>query len=416
MKKLRLQLTVIPIFLILLSGCQIRMESPSQPTLIPTAPTATPTEPAAPTAITETEPITTPVVTDTTSVVTNTQTMTDTEIGTATSQSANQSSAQAELPSLAVDMTDMTIAEIISTTTGFATLATALETAGLLDLLDAPGPLTLFAPTDSAFALYTDETMAQLLAAPALLNDLLQYHVVVDRASAAQLIEIAGALTASEEVVDVTLDADGAYYVNDAVIIQADIQAANGLIHVINGLLVPSAAESLLTARTLNPEAETNTDTRSLTLEQLAAVDTSDLTVLDVISSIDGFTTLTAAVNAAGLNDALNTGGPITLLAPTNGAFAAMTDFELEVYLNTQIDELVRILQYHTILDGVTSADLAQLGTALTATGAPVTVTVNNNGVITLNNGAATVFMADIEASNGVIHAISAVLMPPPVE
>ncbi|MEZ4617602.1 MAG: fasciclin domain-containing protein [Caldilineaceae bacterium] len=268
-------------------------------------------------------------------------------------------------------------------------------------------------PTDNAFAIYPDGTISELLANPAVLLDVLQYHLIVDSSSSAQLAELSSALTNLGEPVDISIAADGALSVNDVVIVQSDIQAANGIIHVINGLLVPPSATGLLASRTVNPQADTDTGARDLTLEQLAAADTSGLTVLEIISSIEGFTTLTAAVDAAGLNDALSLGGPITLLAPTNGAFAELPETELETLLNSQPDELLTLLQYHTILDGVTSADLARLGTVLTATGDPITVTVDNDGIIMINGGAATVYMADIEAANGVIHAISTVLTPP---
>lgn len=354
-------------------------------------------------AATATQAVTGTAIATDTSVVTTAQTLT----GTGTTVSG-----LVTIPTLPTDMTNMSIGQIISTTEGFETLATALQAANLLDVLDTPGPLTLFAPTDNAFAIYPADSITRLLANPAVLLDVLQYHLVVDSSPVAQLVELGGALTYMGELVDITVDADGAYQVNEAIILQTDIQAANGIIHVINGLLIPSSAESLLVARTVNPQAETDTGTRALTLEELAAADTSNQTILEVISSIDGFTTLAAAVDSAGLNDALSSGGPITLFAPTNGAFAEISDTELEALLNSQPAELVRTLQYHTILDGVTAADLAQLGSVLTATGDPITVTVNSDGVITLNGGA-TVFVANIEASNGVVHAISAVLSPP---
>lgn len=369
------------------------------------AATSTPVAAGAATA-TATQNITGTSIAVSTSAVTETLTFTD----------AAGISELITIPPLPSDMSDMTIAQIISTTEEFSTLASALQTAGLLDLLDAPGPLTLFAPIDSAFALYPAETLEQLLADPALLLDLLQYHLVVDSAPAAALAELGAAVTYLGDQVDITINRDGGFSANDVVIVRTDIQASNGIIHIINGLLVPPSAQDVLSSRTVNPQAATNTGAGALTLEALAAQDTSGQTILQILGSIDDFATLAAAVDSSGLNDALSIGGPITLLAPTNAAFAELSDVNVESLLNSQPDELVRILQYHTVLDGVSAAQLAQLGTVLTATGDPVTVTVNSDGVIVLNGGAATVFVTDIEASNGIIHAISAVLLPPPAE
>ncbi|MEZ4711799.1 MAG: fasciclin domain-containing protein [Caldilineaceae bacterium] len=353
-----------------------------------------------------------------TPVLTTTPTVSNTASSIATSTPVSTANGATEVtfidfPPLDTDMTDRTIAEIISTSVGFGNLTTALESANLMGLLNGPGPITLFAPTDNAFVNYPEQTIEDLLANPAILSDLLQYHLVVDNSPAAQLAELGGIVTYLGEPANITISADGEFFVNDVVIVQTDIQAANGVIHVINGLLAPPSAQSLLSSRTVNPQAETDAGARDITLEQLAALDTSALTVQQIISSVAGFSTLTAAVDSAGLNDALSSGGPVTLLAPTNGAFAELPENELERLLNAAPDELVQLLQYHIILDGATSGDLAQLGSGLTAAGEPVTVAVNNDGVITLNGGAATVFMADIEASNGIIHAISAVLTPP---
>jgi len=399
----------------------ITTETPASTTTpeisLTSAATATVTIPTT-SVLTETNVVTTTAVLTATPVATATEAVSDTQVTTVapsatTTPVAAISGRFVDIPALDTDMTDMTIGEIISSAEGFSTLTTALEQANLLTLLNGPGPLTLFAPTDNAFLNYPDSTINELLANPTMLVDLLQYHLIVDDSPVAQLAELGGAVTYLGEPVDIAVAADGEMFVNDAVIVQTDIQASNGVIHVINGLLVPPSAQSLLSSRTVNPEAETDMGTRDLTLEQLAGADTSGLTVLEIISSIDGFTTLAAAIDAAGLNDALSTGGPITLLAPTNGAFAEIPDLELEALLNAQPEELLNLLQYHLILDGVTSADLAQLGIVITATGDPVTATIDNDGVIMLNDGAATVYMADIEASNGVIHAISAVLTPP---
>lgn len=135
-------------------------------------------------------------------------------------------------------------------------------------------------------------------------------------------------------------------------------------------------------------------------------------TLIDVASSTEGFATLTAALTAAGLAEGFKGEGPVTVFAPTDEAFAALPAGVLDALLLPENQELlIKILAYHLIEGNVLAADIVD-GDVPTAEGQNVTlktgefVTVNGSKVIT----------ADVVASNGVIHGIDAVLLPPDVD
>jgi transforming growth factor-beta-induced protein len=143
-------------------------------------------------------------------------------------------------------------------------------------------------------------------------------------------------------------------------------------------------------------------------------------TVLDVALGNEDFSTLVAAVEAADLQDALaDSEATLTVFAPTNEAFeAALADLGLTAEeLLADTETLTSILTYHVLGDVVTSADIAEAGTeeipVETLSGEELTVVVGDDGTVGFADQSATVTMADIEASNGVIHVIDAVLLPP---
>lgn len=131
-------------------------------------------------------------------------------------------------------------------------------------------------------------------------------------------------------------------------------------------------------------------------------------TIVDIAAGADQFSTLVAAVKAAGLVDTLNGDGPFTVFAPTNDAFAALPAGTVEELLKPENrDQLVSILTYHVVPGRIAAADLLSTTSAETANGQSVPVG--------LRVGDANVIATDIEASNGIIHVIDSVLLPPPV-
>lgn len=310
-----------------------------------------------------------------------------------------------ELP----DTSGMTLDEIVKSVGNFSRLAEAVEMAGMDLALRADGPLTIFVPDNAAFDAVPKETLAPLLADPALLATILQYHLVVDQADGIALAQLNSVETAASEPISVTIGMDGELLVNGAQIVYRDLLAANGVIHVINqiltppslGLELPSAALETLTLRD-EPADET--------LEALKQADTSGETVIDVIQSNSGFKTAATAIDAAGLNDALRERGPFTLFVPTDAAFRELSDTDLQALLNDHT-ALTDRLRHHLVLGDINSADLATTPTLLTASGEELVVTVQEDGRIFVNG--VPIYQADIEASNGVIHVIGGILTPP---
>lgn len=135
---------------------------------------------------------------------------------------------------------------------------------------------------------------------------------------------------------------------------------------------------------------------------------TSD--IVDTAVAAGDFTTLVAAVQAAGLVDTLKGEGPFTVFAPTDAAFAALPEGTVDTLLKPENkDQLVSILTYHVVPGAVMSSDLTKGMTAATVQGANVTFTLDGGAKV---NGA-NITTADIATSNGVIHVIDTVIMPP---
>lgn len=131
--------------------------------------------------------------------------------------------------------------------------------------------------------------------------------------------------------------------------------------------------------------------------------------IVDTAIEAGSFTTLVAAVQAAGLVDTLKGEGPFTVFAPTDEAFAALPEGTVaNLLLPENKDQLIAILTYHVVAGKVMSGDLNNGMTAATVQGGDVTIMTENG--VTVNG--ANVVSADIEASNGVIHVIDAVILP----
>ncbi len=135
----------------------------------------------------------------------------------------------------------------------------------------------------------------------------------------------------------------------------------------------------------------------------------SGRTIAAIVANDPNFSTLLTAVQAAGLVDTLNGAGPYTVFAPTNAAFAKLPKADLDALLNNP-DQLRAVLMYHVVPGRVTSGQVVKLSSATTANGADIAIRTMN-GRVMIND--ATVTRADIAASNGVIHVIDSVILPP---
>lgn len=140
--------------------------------------------------------------------------------------------------------------------------------------------------------------------------------------------------------------------------------------------------------------------------------------IVDVAVGAGDFSTLVAAVQAAGLEDTLRGEGPFTVFAPTDAAFAALPEGTVEALLADLAGDLTSILTYHVVAGEVLSSDVVGLDgqSVATVNGAEFTVNVGDDGSVSLTDGTGAevnVIAVDVPASNGVIHVIDAVLMPP---
>ncbi len=263
----------------------------------------------------------------------------------------------------------------------FGTLVAAVQAAGLVETLKGEGPFTVFAPTEEAFAALPAGTLEALLADPAGdLTQILLYHVVPGKVMAADVSDGLEADTAQGGKVKFMV-ADGKVMINDANIVATDVVASNGVIHVIDKVILPPAAEEAAAG-----------------------------TIPEVAAAAGNFNTLLAAVTAAGLAETLSGEGPFTVFAPTDEAFAALPAGTVEALLADPAGDLTQILLYHVVPGKVMAADVSDGLEADTAQGGKVAFTVADGKVMI--NGA-NIVATDIEASNGVIHVIDAVILPP---
>jgi transforming growth factor-beta-induced protein len=261
----------------------------------------------------------------------------------------------------------------------FSTLLTAVEAAGLVDTLQSDGPFTVFAPTDEAFASLPEGTLEALLADTDALSGVLLYHVVSGEVLAADVIGLESATSVQGEDIAITVNGESVK-VNEANLVATDIGASNGVIHVIDQVILPPSMRE--------------------------AAEMGD--IVQTAQAAGGFTTLLAAVEAAGLVDTLRGDGPFTVFAPNDEAFAALPAGTLEALLD-DTEALSEILLYHVVAGQVTSDQVVKLATAQTVEGSDVTIRVED-GKVFIND--AEVVTTDILTSNGVIHVIDRVILP----
>jgi transforming growth factor-beta-induced protein len=327
---------------------------------------------------------------------------------------------------------DIVVASASGETPEFATLLAAVGAAdpAVLEALSNPeAQLTVFAPTDAAFAALGEETIATVLADQALLTDILLYHVV-DGVYTSE--DVVGALSMMGEMqeswslmsagatletlngqsIDIAMTEEGGITIDSAnlVLEMVDIQASNGVIHVIDAVLLPET-RTIAEIATEFSMAETPEFSTLLT-----AVVAADPSVLELLSDPES---------------------ELTVFAPTDAAFAALSEaLGAETFAGIVADPaaLTPILTYHVLPGIVSSTDLGEAltmemmegeempawlaektdtGLVLnTANGATLTFTLDMENGLLLND-TVKIVMTDVDASNGVIHVIDAVLVPP---
>ncbi len=260
----------------------------------------------------------------------------------------------------------------------FTTLASLLTKAGLVDTLSTGGPFTVFAPTDAAFAKVPKATLDALAESPAQLKSVLLYHVVPGRVTAADVVKLDSAKTLEGRSLAIKV-ADGSVFIDGAKVTTPDVTASNGVIHVIDSVLIPKAAAAA--------------PAKNIVQTAIAA---------------GQFKTLASLLTKAGLGGTLQGKGPFTVFAPTDAAFAKLPKATLAALAKNKA-KLRAVLLYHVVKGKVTAAQAMKLRSAKTLNGKSLAIRVNGGKVLV---GGATVTKADVNASNGVIHVINKVLVP----
>jgi transforming growth factor-beta-induced protein len=276
---------------------------------------------------------------------------------------------------------------IVQTASGdvqFSILTEALTKANLVTALEGPGPFTVFAPTNDAFnALFTqlgvsgiNDLSAETLT-PILLN-----HVISGSVKSMDIItSYASTLNTSapgQNAVKVFIQKGMDVKVDGSKVIIADVMASNGVIHAIDKVILPS---SVVNHAINNPD----------------------------------FSILVEAVVKAGLVDALSAEGPFTVFAPTNAAFTNLfSALGVSGIADLTAEQLTPILLYHVVSGNVLASQVSTGSVPTLKEGSSIDVVASAMGV-KLNNSS-NVVATDVQGSNGVIHAIDAVILPPDVD
>ncbi|MGC9341449.1 MAG: fasciclin domain-containing protein, partial [Bacteroidales bacterium] len=268
-----------------------------------------------------------------------------------------------------------TVVDIVVENDHLQVLEEAVKAAGLVEILKGEGPYTIFAPSNNAFHALPEGTLKALLEDPSGdLTNILFYHVLSDKIYSNDLYDGQEVETVLGKNVKVTINEKGVF-INDAKVVVKDIKADNGVVHIIDAVLIPEERK----------------------------------TVADIVIESEVHNTLEAALNAAKLVETLKGEGNYTVFAPTDDAFHALPEGLLETLLEDPSGQLKDILLYHVVSGKALSTDLVNGQKIKTLLGEDITVTINEKGVF-INDAKVTI--ADIEAENGVVHVIDAVLIP----
>lgn len=281
---------------------------------------------------------------------------------------------------------DQNIVEIVVADNDFSLLEAAVKHADLVTTLSGTGPFTVFAPTNEAFAAAGLDTEAKITALPKeSVRQILMYHVAGSSIPASGIPTATNTAVKSAANIDlyVTKNNKGVY-INGATVTQADVMATNGIIHVINKVLMPPSGN-----------------------------------IVEVAQGNPNFSFLVAAVlrasqGQANIANVLSGAGPFTVFAPTNQAFMNAGFADVAAIQAADPATLTSILTYHVVAGRVFSTDLVDNSTPATVNGANVTVTLNGGAKVkgAKNTSASNISSADLVTTNGVIHVIDQVLLP----
>ena len=271
-------------------------------------------------------------------------------------------------------MAEPTVVELAIEAGTFTSLVAALEAADLVAALSGEGPFTVFAPDDAAFAAFEEEHPGVLASLSTdELTAVLTYHVLAAEVLSTDLVDGSIAETLNGAYVGIELS-DGVK-VGGADVTAADLIASNGVIHVIDRIILPPGENLVETA-----------------------------------VSAGSFTQLAAALVATGLDATLADGGPFTVFAPTDDAFDAFEAANPGVLGSLTEAALTDILLYHVVDGWVGAADLVD-GSSVPTLLTDASLTIDLSSGVVVNESS--VVAANVLATNGVIHVIDEILLPP---
>ncbi|UYQ91448.1 fasciclin domain-containing protein [Chitinophaga horti] len=282
--------------------------------------------------------------------------------------------------------TNKSIAAIVATNSNFSLLNVAVAHAGLGSVLAGTGPFTVFAPNNAAFVAAGFDTEAKIKAVPAeTLKKILMYHVVGQKIASSAIATASNTAVKTSADVDifVTKNANGVF-VNGATVLEADVMASNGVIHVINTVLMPPSG-NIVEAAQANPNFS--------------------FLVAAVVRASTGSTNVAQVLSGA---------GPLTVFAPTNQAFINAGFANVAAIQAADPAVLTSILTYHVVASRVFSSDLTEGAKPATVNGATLTVTLTGGAKVkgNKNTTAASISSANMVTTNGVIHVVDQVLLP----
>ena len=272
--------------------------------------------------------------------------------------------------------------DIAKSNSDFSTLAGAVDANGLASVLDGEGEFTVFAPTNAAFDAYFGTGIDR----EATVATTLLYHVVPGKYDAAAVVNSDALSTVFGPAIDVDIVGGNVVLDGVATVVATDIMGSNGIVHVIDAVLPPP----------VNALYQSNLGDPSLTIAEVATAD-------------GRFTTLLAALDAAGLAGTFAAPGNYTVFAPTDDAFAKLPAGTVEALLADPAGALTDILTYHVVPDSLSINQIANDSNLPTLNGQ--TLSVGNNGQYVTVDGV-NIVLFNIRTSNGVIHAIDTVLLP----
>jgi uncharacterized surface protein with fasciclin (FAS1) repeats len=341
----------------------------------------------------------------------------------------------------AQDMSNRTIAEIAMANDDLSTLVAAVKAADLVNTLQSDGPLTVFAPTNEAFSELPPAVVNALMEPgnKEMLTNILTYHVAQEKVMADDL-DVGIRASGENKLAGTTINGDfTASIFNDGVvledakgrnakIVKADIVASNGVVHVIDRVLLPENVDldMLMKNNGMTGNDMSNSQTMSTTRSASnRSSSMADNTIVDVAAGNSDFSTLVTAVQAADLANLLKTNTEFTVFAPTNDAFDQLPEGTVEDLTQERNKEkLQNILKYHVVAGKITAEDLMQQLENRRGEGYFRIQTIGGESLyafmdgdkVMLTGGASgkdvEIVQTDVMASNGVIHAIDGVLMP----